>query len=155
MRATVLRGLAGLVANPLAHPLLARLLPQLAPLAFDRQLAVRTAMADLLLAIKCAPPHTHARRKGRTSLFFFCTENLAALRPRNLRKGSLGFPREVPGSTYTLYPAMGPIQFIPFNLYLALSPDSTYTLHPAWGPGSTPLPLARSGAACRSAEAAA
>ena len=54
VRAGVLRGLAGLVPNPLTHPLLARLLPQLAPLAFDRQLGVRTAMADLLLAIKCA-----------------------------------------------------------------------------------------------------
>ena len=54
VRVAVLRGLAALVPNPLAHPLLQRLLPGLAPLLADAAAAVRTAVADLLLVIKCA-----------------------------------------------------------------------------------------------------
>jgi hypothetical protein len=54
VRVAVLRGLAVLVPNPLAHPLLARLLPGLAPLLSDASAAVRAAMADLLLIVKCA-----------------------------------------------------------------------------------------------------
>ena len=55
VRVAVLRGLAGLVPNPLAHPLLGRLLPGLAPLLADAAAAVRIAVADLLLVVKCAP----------------------------------------------------------------------------------------------------
>ncbi len=54
MRVAVLRSLAGLVPNPLAHPLLGRLLPGLAPLLADAAAAVRIAVADLLLVVKCA-----------------------------------------------------------------------------------------------------
>jgi len=59
VRGAVLRGIATLVPNPLAQPLLARLLPQLAPLAFDPALSVRTALADLLLVIKYGKHFAH------------------------------------------------------------------------------------------------
>ena len=75
VRGAVLRGLVLLVPNPLAHPLLARLLPQMAPLAHDSALAVRTAMADLLLAIKCAlcsPPPPAQLRSGRCAEQALC-----------------------------------------------------------------------------------
>ncbi len=48
-------GLATLVDNSLAHPLLKMVLPQLEPLLFDSATRVRTAMADLLLALRWAP----------------------------------------------------------------------------------------------------
>lgn len=52
VRAAVVDGLAGLVPNPLAQPLLAALLPQLRPLMCDAAASVRTAMADLLLVLR-------------------------------------------------------------------------------------------------------
>jgi hypothetical protein len=56
VRAAAVRAAAALVPNPLAAPLLRALLPGLAPLLWDRALAVRVALADLLLAVGCAPP---------------------------------------------------------------------------------------------------
>ena len=56
VRAAAVRAAAALVPNPLAAPLLRALLPGLAPLLWDRALAVRVAMADLLLAVGCACP---------------------------------------------------------------------------------------------------
>ncbi|GAB4819198.1 hypothetical protein N2152v2_006244 [Parachlorella kessleri] len=52
VRASVPEGLATLVDNSLAHPLLKMVLPQLEPLLFDSATRVRTAMADLLLALR-------------------------------------------------------------------------------------------------------
>jgi len=56
VRAAAVGAGAALVPNPLAAPLLRALLPGLAPLLWDRALAVRVALADLLLAVGCAPP---------------------------------------------------------------------------------------------------
>ena len=50
--------LARLAPNALAAPLLAALLPQLRPLIADGSLAVRVAMADLLLVLRRAPART-------------------------------------------------------------------------------------------------
>ena len=47
----VVQGLTGLVDNPLAQPLLKLVLPKLGPLLHDKALKVRTAVADLLLAV--------------------------------------------------------------------------------------------------------
>ncbi len=47
-------GLATLVENALAHPLLKVVLPQVEPLLFDSATKVRTAMADLLLSLRYA-----------------------------------------------------------------------------------------------------
>jgi len=52
VRAAVVEGLAGLAPNPLAQPLLAALLPALRPLMCDAAVAVRTAMADMLLVLR-------------------------------------------------------------------------------------------------------
>lgn len=54
VRAAAVEGLASLVPNPLAQPLLAALLPQLQPLMCDAAALVRSAMADLLLVLRCA-----------------------------------------------------------------------------------------------------
>ena len=51
VRLAVVQGLTGLVDNPLAQPLLTLVLPKLGPLLHDKALKVRTALADLLLAI--------------------------------------------------------------------------------------------------------
>ena len=51
VRVAAVHTLASLVPNPLAAPLLKALLPGLAPLLWDRALAVRVALADLLLAV--------------------------------------------------------------------------------------------------------
>lgn len=57
MRAAVAEGLATLVDNPLARPLLKVVLPQLKPLLCDAATKVRIAMADLLLGLRCAGGH--------------------------------------------------------------------------------------------------
>ena len=51
VRLAVVQGLGGLVDNPLAQPLLKMVLPKLGPLLHDKALKVRTAVADLLLAV--------------------------------------------------------------------------------------------------------
>lgn len=51
VRSAVVQGLTGLVDNPLAQPLLKMVLPKLGPLLHDKALKVRTAVADLLLAV--------------------------------------------------------------------------------------------------------
>lgn len=51
VRLAVVQGLTGLVDNPLAQPLLKMVLPKLGPLLHDKALKVRTAVADLLLAV--------------------------------------------------------------------------------------------------------
>lgn len=51
VRLAVVQGLGGLVDNPLAQALLKMVLPKLGPLLHDKALKVRTAVADLLLAI--------------------------------------------------------------------------------------------------------
>lgn len=55
VRASVLEGLAVLVQNPMAHGVLALLLPQLAPLLSDPSQRVRVALLDLLITVGCAP----------------------------------------------------------------------------------------------------
>ena len=47
----MVQGLTGLVGNALAQPLLKLVLPKLGPLLHDSALKVRTALADLLLAV--------------------------------------------------------------------------------------------------------
>ena len=51
VRSAALIGLARLAENPLAQPLMKIVLPMLRPLMWDPALAVRKAMADLLLTI--------------------------------------------------------------------------------------------------------
>ena len=51
VRQAVVQGLGGLVDNPLAQPLLKMVLPKLGPMLHDKALKVRTAVADLLLAV--------------------------------------------------------------------------------------------------------
>ena len=51
LRSAALTGLARLAENPLARPLMKVVLPSLRPLMWDPALAVRIAMADLLLTI--------------------------------------------------------------------------------------------------------
>ena len=51
VRSAALIELAKLAENPLAQPLMKVVLPSLRPLIYDPALAVRTAMADLLLTI--------------------------------------------------------------------------------------------------------
>eukprot|EP00887_Chlorella_sp_A99_P007770 scaffold20.g7770.t1 len=55
VRAAVAEGLAGLVDNPLAQPLLKKVLLRLEPLLYDASARVRVAMADLLLALRGIP----------------------------------------------------------------------------------------------------
>ena len=58
VRSAALVALARLTKNPLAQPLMKVVLATLKPLIWDPALAVRTAMADLLLTIGYAPQHT-------------------------------------------------------------------------------------------------
>ncbi|CAL8463631.1 g3165 [Coccomyxa elongata] len=51
VRAAAVSGLAALAQNPLTHPLMKKMLPTLRPLIWDSALAVRVALADMLLAI--------------------------------------------------------------------------------------------------------
>ncbi len=51
VRLAAVQGLAGLVDNPLAQPLLKAVLPKLGPLLHDTALKVRVALADLLLTV--------------------------------------------------------------------------------------------------------
>ncbi len=51
VRVAAVTGLAALAENPLTHPLMKVMLPTLRPLAWDSALAVRIALADMLLAI--------------------------------------------------------------------------------------------------------
>jgi hypothetical protein len=51
VREAAVLGIGVLVDNPLAQPLLKVMLPSLGPLMWDPSLAVRTAMADLLLSV--------------------------------------------------------------------------------------------------------
>ena len=51
VRSAALAGLARLAENPLAQPLMKIALPLLRPLMWDPALAVRKAVADLLLTI--------------------------------------------------------------------------------------------------------
>ena len=51
VRSAALTGLTRLAENPLAQPLMKIALPLLRPLMWDPALAVRKAMADLLLTI--------------------------------------------------------------------------------------------------------
>lgn len=52
VRAAVAEGLATLVDNSLAQPLLKVVLPQVKDLLFDSSTKVRTALADLLLSLR-------------------------------------------------------------------------------------------------------
>ncbi|BDA48499.1 Condensin-2 complex subunit G2 [Coccomyxa sp. Obi] len=51
VRAAAVSGLAALAQNPLTHPLMKKMLPTLRPLIWDSAVAVRVALADMLLAI--------------------------------------------------------------------------------------------------------
>lgn len=69
VRAAVPEGLATLVDTPFAHPLLKLVLPQLEPLLFDSATRVRTAMADLLLSLRCGcQGWCPTARRGRKAL---------------------------------------------------------------------------------------
>ena len=63
VRSAALIGLAKLAENPLAQPLMKVVLPSLRPLIWDPALAVRTAMADLLLTIGYAWSLLHSLLK--------------------------------------------------------------------------------------------
>ena len=51
VRVAAVAGLAALAQNPLTQPLMKVMLPTLRPLMWDSALAVRIALADMLLAI--------------------------------------------------------------------------------------------------------
>ena len=71
VRSAALVALARLAKNPLAQPLMKVVLPTLKPLIWDPALAVRTAMADLLLTIGYAPiPATASTYKIPAALTF-------------------------------------------------------------------------------------
>jgi hypothetical protein len=68
VRVAALQGVSRLVENPLAHPVLHAMLPQLAPLVFDPALKARVAMADLLLVVRSAPRKPRRRGSGALTL---------------------------------------------------------------------------------------
>ena len=53
VRAAAVSGLSALAQNPLTHPLMKKMLPTLRPLIWDPAVAVRVALADMLLDIGC------------------------------------------------------------------------------------------------------